>query len=84
MSYQEHQDDCPLCRPAVIDVNTNRVLSDDAPIMKAILGVWAGTTLEERQAFHRFTCLNSRETVDMNLMAGLQQRMAIAMRQVPR
>jgi hypothetical protein len=68
-------DDCPGCRPAMIDMQTGRPLSDDDPVMQAMNDVWAKTTYAERQSFHRFTCLGSMEPVDLMTIRAIQKRM---------
>ena len=45
MSQQKFDDECPDCLPILIEI---------------VYQVWAGTTKEEREAFHQVTCLNSR------------------------
>lgn len=52
---------------------TGQRLPDDHPAMRKIHAWWAGTTLEERQAWHRFTCKNSRAPEDLKVVASLQK-----------
>lgn len=54
-------------------------MPEDSPEMQAVLGVWAKTTMEERQAFHRFTCQNSRTPTDLAVISALSARMNEAM-----
>ena len=75
MSFQQFDDNCPGCRPAILDVKTGKVLPDDDPIMAKILAIWANTTLGEREAFHRVMCLNSREPLDLFLVRGLTDKL---------
>jgi len=67
----------------MLDAQTGEVLPEDAPQMQCVLGVWAGTTREEREAFHRFTCLNSRASSDMETMADLAARFQKALKSMP-
>jgi hypothetical protein len=67
----------------MVDVQTGKVLPDDSPQMQCVLGIWAGTTREEREAFHRFTCLNSRAKSDMQTMADLSTRIQKALESMP-
>ena len=67
----------------MIDAQTGKMLPDDSPQMRCILGVWAGTTREEREAFHRFTCRNSRAKSDMQTMADVSARMQKALETIP-
>lgn len=75
MSWNEFQEECRGCRPAIMDVKTGRVYADDSPIMKAILGVWDKATPEEKQAYHRITCQNSRADKDLETVAPLLERL---------
>jgi hypothetical protein len=79
VSLEEHEDDCPGCRPAMIDQKTGEVLSEDHPYMKAVMTVWRQTTLPQRQAFHRVCCLNSREPVDLQMMQVITDQIRAAM-----
>jgi len=58
----------------MLDVQTGKVLPEDHPIMRKMLGVWAETTLSERQAYHRVMCLNSRDPLDLFLVRGIIER----------
>ncbi len=60
-------DECPGCRPAMMDLQ-GKMLPDDHPAMQAVNRAWLRTTLAQRQAFHRCTCLNSRDPVDLGLV----------------
>ena len=67
MPIKLFSDECPGCRPAVMD-HTGAVLEDDHPMMQSINRAWSRTTLGQRQAFHRCTCLNSCDPVDLALV----------------
>ncbi len=67
----------------MLDAQTGKVLPDDSPQMQRVLNVWAGTTQEEREAFHRFTCLNSRARSDLETMADLSKRIEKALASTP-
>jgi hypothetical protein len=79
MSKEQFDDKCPGCRPVVLDLQTKQALSPEHPIMLAIAEVWKTTTLKEREAFHKFTCLNSRDPAVMTIVAGLNQRIQKAL-----
>ncbi len=79
MSWAYFEDDCPGCRPALIDSKTRKRLPEDSPEMQAVLGIWAKTTIEERQAFHRFTCQASRSPEDLAVMSALGAKIEEAM-----
>lgn len=80
MSYTTYEDDCPDCRPAILDTKSGKALPDDHPIMRIVARVWAETTREERRAFHAVACSKSRTDADMALAAGIAERIAKAMR----
>lgn len=80
MSIEKFEDDCPGCRPAMIDYKTGKVLPDDDPVMIKVMGVWSQTTKAEREAFHRVCCNHSQEPVDMQLMSGIAFKMQEAMK----
>jgi hypothetical protein len=80
MSMKKHDDQCPGCMPAILDVNTGKALPDSHPAMKAIISVWNQTTRPEREAFHDFTCLNSRDAKVMNIIDNLQTKFSAAIK----
>jgi hypothetical protein len=51
-----------------MDPETHEPLPEDSPIMVTIRRIWATTIREQREAFHRFTCLNSRAPADLEVM----------------
>jgi hypothetical protein len=67
MSWTEHDDNCPGCLPVLLDPKTMRALPDDSPEMVAVMVAWGRTTLEERRAWHRVTCRNSRTASDLQV-----------------
>ncbi len=75
MSMKEYQDNCPGCKPMILDIHTMKPLPDDDPIMVAALEVWGRSTLEERKAFHDVMCNNSRTLENLRLAEGLTKRM---------
>jgi len=74
MSKAKHDDECPGCRPVLVDMATGKVEPEGSPKMNAVMKIWGQTTLAERQAFHRFTCLNSRADGDVAVMQSLSLR----------
>jgi hypothetical protein len=42
--------------------------------MQKMMAVWATTTLAQREAFHRVTCLNSRDAIDLFIVQGLTKK----------
>jgi hypothetical protein len=65
MAWETYDDSCPGCQPVLIDVLSGKKLPDDDPAVLAMAKIWASTTLPERQAFHRVTCLNSKAIADL-------------------
>jgi hypothetical protein len=65
MSLEKYDDNCPGCRPAFLNLETNEVLPEDDPIMVKVLAIWAETSVAERRAYHRVMCLNSRDAIDL-------------------
>jgi hypothetical protein len=75
MSLAKFDDECPGCRPAILDVKTGKVLPDEDPLMQKMLGIWQKTTLGEREAYHRVMCLNSRNRTDLFIVNGIIDRL---------
>lgn len=68
MSREKFDDECPDCRPAILDRRTGKVLDDSSWEMQAVNKLWAETTLEQREAYHRVMCSNSRDEKDLALV----------------
>lgn len=67
--HDEHNPEgCRGCRPVVFDPTTGKIAL--APTAKAFIAFMA-TTPETRKAWHRVTCLNSRDPNDMALAKEL-------------
>ncbi|MDD3473383.1 MAG: hypothetical protein PHS86_11415 [Syntrophaceae bacterium] len=67
---EDHEfcDDCPGCKPAILDMKTNRPLPPDDPLMQAVMFMWQnGTTYQERKAYIEVTLHNSRSQSDLIL-----------------
>lgn len=75
MSRLRYDDDCPLCRPVAVNMETGRPLPDGHPMMQALGRAWAKAGPLQRQAFHRVTCLNSRAPLDLALVRSLRLAM---------
>ena len=58
----------------MLDMKTGQQLGSDTPQMQVVNKVWSETTKQEREAFHRFTCLNSRAPVDLRLVNPLVEK----------
>ena len=79
MSRARFDDECPGCRPMMVNVETGQPYADDSAEMTAVNRVWSATTLAERQAWHRFTCLNSRSIVDLQVVKDFSDRLESAL-----
>jgi hypothetical protein len=66
MSLDKFDANCAGCRPCMMNPKTGQVMPDDSPEMRAVLGAWNALTPAEKQAWHRFTCLNSRTLIDLS------------------
>jgi hypothetical protein len=68
MEYHEFCDDCSGCRPALLNVETKQVLSNDDPIMVIVNRVWDNdTTYAQRRAFIEVTLHNSNHPAEIRL-----------------
>lgn len=71
MSREKFDDNCPGCRPVILDPETGKVLPPDDPAMQQMLAIWARSSFAQREAFHRVMCLNSRDEIDLTLVKEL-------------
>ena len=78
MSRVLFDDECPGCRPAMMDVKIRRLFADDSVEMTIVNRLWSETTIEERRAWHRVTCQNSRSLVDMQFTNAFADRLEAA------
>lgn len=68
MSREKFDDNCPGCRPVILDRKTGRPMPEDDLVVQKMMAVWAGTTYAQREAFHNVMCLNSRDPTDLVLV----------------
>lgn len=80
MAADKYEDDCPDCRPVLLDVTTGKPLDASTPEMKVVLDIWETLTRDEKQLFHDFTCTNSRTDKCMRLMKSLSDKIAAGMK----
>jgi len=80
MSKHKFDDDCPGCRPVLIDVDTGNPMPLTHPTMVRVNEIWAQTTLGEREAFHQVTCLNNRTPQVLKLAMQITRRIQDALR----
>jgi hypothetical protein len=78
VSLEKFDPNCKGCRPAMVDAKTMQRMPEDSKEMRAILLLWEHQSIETKQAWHDFTCLNSR---DYRVMV-LVNRFADAMQEV--
>jgi len=74
MSLKEYQEDCPGCRPVIIDFKTGQRLPDDDPKMVVLLKIWREASHREKVAFHNVTCNSSRRDLDVRLARELMHK----------
>lgn len=79
MSIERFDDECPGCRPAMVDVKTGLSFADDSIEMKTVNRLWGETSLQERRAWHRVTCQNSRALVDVQYARSFADRLEAAL-----
>lgn len=60
MSRDRFEEECPGCRPVLIDVKTGQACAPDSREQQVINALWDKTTKADRVAWHAVTCLNSR------------------------
>lgn len=75
MSWKKFDEKCKGCGPVIINMKTRKPYAEDSPEMIAVMAFWKTTTREERLAFHRFCCLNSRAPLDLQIMERLSEQM---------
>jgi hypothetical protein len=78
MSRERFDDECSGCRPAMVNMETGKLFPDDSVEMTTINRLWGETTLQERQAWHRVTCQNSRALVDVQTAKAFADRVEAA------
>jgi hypothetical protein len=61
---------CAGCRPVVFEPGTQKI---DQRLTDLANKGWEKTTPPQRRAWHRVTCLNSCEVVDLVLAQGVMQ-----------
>lgn len=64
-------ENCPGCRPVVFNPATFRALPSSHPAQRAADQAWRDALPAVRVAWHRVTCLNSRNPVDVAMARTL-------------
>ena len=80
MSLERFQENCRGCKPVLISFETGTAMPDDHPAMKAIFGVWDQLSKLEKEAWHAFTCQNSREPQVLDAVNRLNQKFQAALK----
>lgn len=69
MSKGKFGEDCPGCLPAIFNMKTKKVMTpEEFPPLKIIIDLFKDLTSEQKHAWHRITCQNSRTPKDMELV----------------
>lgn len=77
---EDHEfcDDCPGCRPALLDLDTKQPLASDHPTMKLVNEVWDDeSSYAERKAFIEVTLHNSKIPVEIKLFQQLWRKIQV-------
>lgn len=82
MEDHEFCDNCPGCRPAMLDVEANKPVSRDDPKMQIVDRIWDNeTTYAERKAFIEVTLKNSRLPNELKLAQRVIYKIQEGLRQ---
>lgn len=80
MEWHEFCDDCEGCRPAMLDLKTNKPLPNDDPMMVVVNRVWDNeTTYAQRKAYIEVTLHNSTRPNDVRLFQEVAQKIQAAL-----
>jgi hypothetical protein len=83
MEDHEFCDECPGCRPALIDAETGKLMAKDSPIMKTVNRVWdKETTFAQRKGFIEVTLKNSRNPHEMKLFWEVSNKIQDALKEL--
>lgn len=63
-SPDHNPEGCPGCRPVVFDPDTGEINADMTRKAEAIFDA---ATPDQKRSWHRVTCLNSRDPIEVNL-----------------
>lgn len=73
----EHDaENCPGCRPVVVDQTTGKILPESHPTQRAAVRAWRNALPAQRTAWHRVTCLNSQNPIDLAMAQAIVDRIA--------
>jgi hypothetical protein len=82
MEDHEFCDNCPGCRPAMLDLQTNEPVPHNDPKMHIVNRIWDNeTTYAERKAFIEVTLKNSRLPNELKLAQRVINKLQEGLRQ---
>jgi len=79
MAVKRFDDECPGCRPAMINGHTKQPYPDASAEITIVNRLWAETMSAEREVWHRVTCQNSRSIVDVQLAQRFADRVQVGL-----
>lgn len=68
MSWEEFDETCAGCRPVILDAETKKPYPTTHPHMIMAQKEFDKLSRPEKEAWHRFTCLESRSPADLALV----------------
>lgn len=75
MNQHNPDGECPGCLPVVFDMRTRRKLTvEEMPALAIVHETYRALSLEEKHAWHRVTCQNSRSKEDQEMVAPFIRR----------
>lgn len=60
MSIEAFDENCKGCQPVILDANSGQALPPEHPAVQAVMRAWSALPKTDKQAWHEFTCQNSR------------------------
>jgi hypothetical protein len=78
VSEKTFSDDCPGCRPALLDPKTGKLLPKDDPFVVLVNKIYDELPKADKIAWHRFTCLNARDLVTVSAVKRFSDRIEAA------
>jgi hypothetical protein len=78
VSEKAFVDDCPGCRPALLDPKTGTLLPQDDPFVVLVNKIYDELSRADKVAWHRFTCLNARDLVTVSAVKRFSDQIEAA------
>lgn len=77
----EFCDECPGCRPGLLDIHTGKPLPQDKEPMISILRMWRGqTSYAQRKAYVNVMVNNSRDESDIKLTMEVVNKIQVILK----